>query len=288
MKISAVMIAKNEEVFIKPCLDSLRGFDEIVVVDTGSIDNTKEIAKEHKRVTLGEFPWCDDFAAARNHALSLATGDWCMSIDADHVLLSEHTDVRRAIRNLEKAGQKIGYITLRHVNGATHRAAWLFKRDPELVWKGRIHEHIAVPATVDTSVLQVYAKSPAHQLDPDRNLRILQLSDQSDRRVQFYLGREWAERNQPKLAIEFMQKYLAQATWLPEICEAHLTIARAYWSLGDGNAARSHCLEAVRNNPAFKEALLFMADLHYEPWKAKWVRLAEVADNEGVLFVRRA
>jgi glycosyltransferase involved in cell wall biosynthesis len=67
-------------------LGSVRGiFDEIVVVDTGSVDRTREIAREHGAKVF-EFAWIDDFAAARNAALDHATGDYAFWLDADDVI----------------------------------------------------------------------------------------------------------------------------------------------------------------------------------------------------------
>lgn len=83
--ISACLIVKNEEANIKRCLDSLN-VDEIIVVDTGSTDSTKEIASQNKLVKLYDFEWCDDFSKARNFANSKATKDWIFSIDADEVV----------------------------------------------------------------------------------------------------------------------------------------------------------------------------------------------------------
>lgn len=83
IKISACMIAKNEAGNIGRCIDSVKDFaDEIVVVDTGSTDNTVEIAKEHG-AEVGYFEWCNDFAAAKNAALDLVSGDWIIFLDAD-------------------------------------------------------------------------------------------------------------------------------------------------------------------------------------------------------------
>jgi hypothetical protein len=87
--VSACLIARNEERCLDRCLTSLRGaVDEIVVVDTGSTDRTLEIARAHG-ARVGTFVWCDDFAAARNAALDLATGDWVLSIDADEWLADD-------------------------------------------------------------------------------------------------------------------------------------------------------------------------------------------------------
>lgn len=80
------MIVKNEEKFLEQCLLSVQGLvDEIVIVDTGSTDKTKDIAL---RVTskVYNFEWCDDFAAARNESLKYASGDWILVLDADETI----------------------------------------------------------------------------------------------------------------------------------------------------------------------------------------------------------
>ncbi len=84
--ISLCMIVKNEERVLNQCLESAKPyFKEIIVVDTGSTDRTKEIARDHG-VKLIESTWPDSFAEARNESLSHATGDWIFWLDADDVL----------------------------------------------------------------------------------------------------------------------------------------------------------------------------------------------------------
>ena len=85
-KVSLTMIVRDEEENLPHCLESVRGiFDEIVVVDTGSTDRTKEIARAFGAKVF-DFAWVDDFAAARNEALSHATGDYAFWLDADDVV----------------------------------------------------------------------------------------------------------------------------------------------------------------------------------------------------------
>lgn len=81
--ISVCIIAKNEEQNIERCLTSLKPYDfEIIVVDTGSTDRTKEIALQYTDQVL-DFEWCDDFSAARNFSLRAASNNWIFMIDCD-------------------------------------------------------------------------------------------------------------------------------------------------------------------------------------------------------------
>jgi glycosyltransferase involved in cell wall biosynthesis len=85
--ISAVMIVKDEDEMIGKCLQAIEPqVDEIIVVDTGSKDKTRTIAKTFKKVKLYRRKWIDDFSDARNFANSKATKDWIFSVDADEVV----------------------------------------------------------------------------------------------------------------------------------------------------------------------------------------------------------
>ncbi len=79
--LSAIIVTKDEEHNIRDCLDSLRWVDEIVVVDSGSTDNTINICKEYTEIVI-ESSW-SGFGKQKNKALSLAKGDWVLSLDAD-------------------------------------------------------------------------------------------------------------------------------------------------------------------------------------------------------------
>ena len=84
--ISLCMIVKNEEKVLARCLDSLKGLmDEIIIVDTGSTDNTKEIARQYTDLVY-DFSWCEDFAAARNFSFSKATMEYIYAPDADEYI----------------------------------------------------------------------------------------------------------------------------------------------------------------------------------------------------------
>ena len=81
------MIVRNEERVLARCLDCVRQFaDEIIIVDTGSCDKTKDIASRYTDKVF-DYVWCDDFSKARNYAFSKATMNYIMWLDADDVIL---------------------------------------------------------------------------------------------------------------------------------------------------------------------------------------------------------
>lgn len=101
-KLSLCMIVKNEEACLDACLHAAQGFvDEIIIVDTGSTDKTKEIAQKFTN-KIFDFPWQDDFSAARNFSLEKATGDWILVLDADEIIAQEdHQKIRTLITKQE-------------------------------------------------------------------------------------------------------------------------------------------------------------------------------------------
>ena len=98
ISVSLCMIVKNEEDVLERCLTSAAALaDEIIIVDTGSTDRTKEIAARFTSLIF-DFPWRDDFAAARNESFAHASMDYCMWLDADDVLLEADQAVFLALK----------------------------------------------------------------------------------------------------------------------------------------------------------------------------------------------
>ena len=96
--ISLCMITKNEEFFLEQCLNSVKDLvDEIIIVDTGSTDKTKEIARKFTD-NVFDFEWCDDFSVARNESLKHATSDWILVLDADEIIIrTDHQKIKDII-----------------------------------------------------------------------------------------------------------------------------------------------------------------------------------------------
>lgn len=143
-RISLCMIAKDEAPVLRRCLESVNGaVDEIVLVDTGSSDETVEIAKEFgARVFF--HPWQDDFSEARNHSLDHATGDWALWLDADEVLQPGGPEaVRRAVEDPKAAGYSLRFTDMLDEGKQTrYLMPRLFLLRPEIRFVNIIHEQI--------------------------------------------------------------------------------------------------------------------------------------------------
>lgn len=289
MKLSACLIVKNEKDHITDVLSSLSGFDEVIVVDTGSADNTVELAKQMGATVFTDYTWNDDFAEARNHALSKCTGDWVLSIDADEVLETDHLYIRQLLEAATDDQLHFSVVMSSKGSKQTHNLPRLLRNDGRVTWKGVAHETLYPVQKNLTAITITYGYSTAHNLDPDRMFRILKkiyMDGNATARDLYYLAREYYYRRDFRSAIEYFGMCLDESKWGPERSDAYLYRARCYFQLGLGDLARENCLRAIEINPDFKEALLFMAELHFEPWKHKWEKLASVASNEDVLFQR--
>lgn len=290
MKLSACLIVKNEKDHIKDVLSSLAGVDEIVVVDTGSQDNTIELAREMGALVFDDYAWNDDFASARNHALGKCTGDWVISIDADEVLEDGGVQKIRSIVEGARPDQLHFSVEMTaQYTGNKHNLPRIIRNDGQVRWVGAWHETLYPVQRNLTDVVIMYGSSTAHQLDPDRNMRMaakVAHGPNATPRDLYYYAREYYYRQDYINAMRIWEEYVSVATWPPEKNDALLYIARCAFYLGQGDKARETCLEVIKQDPDFKEALLFMAELHFEPWKSKWQRLASVATSADVLFNR--
>lgn len=154
-RISLCMIVRDEAALLGRCLDSAMPWvDEVVVVDTGSTDDTVAIATG-RGARLGHFSWCDDFAAARNASVDLATGDWVLCLDADEAITAATAPRLRdlVVGGRSEAGRARAFtlvIRSETALGTTEDVqARLWENVPGLRFRGAIHETIeASPGTV--------------------------------------------------------------------------------------------------------------------------------------------
>lgn len=160
--ISVCMIVKDEEKQLRGCLDSLRPIaDEIVIVDTGSTDSTKDIAREYTDLVY-DFPWIDDFAAARNFAFSKATKEYIYSADADEVI--DEANIRLFLRVKEFLPPETEIVQMHYLNLMEENTVYSSKRElrPKLYrrlrtfeWINPIHETVRLDPVVYDSDIEI-------------------------------------------------------------------------------------------------------------------------------------
>ncbi len=162
--LSLCMIVRNEADYLEECLDSVKDIvDEIIIVDTGSTDSTKEIAKRFNAKII-EHKWNNDFSEARNISLAHATKDWILVIDADETISKKDLPI---IKELIKNNEYDGYMLIQrtYTNNSTsqkwvtskndvydeskHYAGWiysgitrLFKNKKEIRFEYPVHETV--------------------------------------------------------------------------------------------------------------------------------------------------
>lgn len=295
MKLSVSMIVRNEESCLRNALESVKNADELVIIDTGSTDSTIQIAKEYTD-NVYIYTGCNDpetglladFSDARNYSLDRCTGDWVLIIDADeHLETAGIEKIRNIIKDCPK--DAVYFQTVADNNHNTiHKSIRLFKRGG-IKWHGRIHNYLSTADAIDSDITMYYGYSAAHNNDPDRALRLLKLAYEEDpksARTNYYLAREYWYRNDYEKAAEHYKLCTELTTWNPELVDALLMLGRCYWHMQRGGEAREVVSRAFIINPNFKEALIFMGELFYEPWRHKWLEFAELATNEDVLFIR--
>ena len=151
MKISACVIVKNEEKNIGQWLNNMRQIaDEIIVVDTGSTDNTLNIL-ENAGIISYHFTWCNDFAAAKNYAIQQATGDWIVFLDADEYFDAPSVQRFRTEMTRYHANKKIGAIMCQLVNIDidnrdkiidTAIQVRIFRNTKDIYYKNPVHEQL--------------------------------------------------------------------------------------------------------------------------------------------------
>ncbi|BDG59693.1 tetratricopeptide repeat-containing glycosyltransferase family 2 protein [Caldinitratiruptor microaerophilus] len=235
-RVSLCMIVRDEAEALARCLRSAQGaYDELVVVDTGSVDDSPAVARRFGARVL-RFPWCDDFAAARNHGLERARGDWLLWLDADDEL---PPGTAGRLRELVAEGGPEGYFfpTVSFLGGGlsdrsvTCLHLRLFRNRPHHRFRGAIHEQVtcdpgSCAVRQDIRVLHHgYRQHPERlRAKAERNRRILL---QQLRRYPgspwylYHLGTEYLRLGHPDRAItcyrEARKRALREGLVLPEL-----------------------------------------------------------------------
>ena len=263
--ISLCMIVKNEEKVLARCLDSIADLmDEIIIVDTGSSDNTKEIAKKYTD-KIYDFAWIDDFSAARNYSFSKATKEYIYVADADEVI---DADNHRKLAELKEVLiPEIEIVQMRYCNQLTNGTAYnfdeeyrpkLYKRQREFTWIEPVHEMVRLdPVVYDSEIDILHMPESVHS---SRDFAVFQKQIQKGQRLSKRLHHMYAMelfrsgRDDDFLKSEnlFKRTLEEDGRTIDEVKEAFCVLARCYRVKGDivsfmecalKDAATSSCAE---------------------------------------------
>jgi len=259
------MIVKNEAKNLPRCFESVRGVvDEMVIVDTGSTDDTVAVAERHGGRVF-RFAWGNDFAAARNEAISHARGQWILALDADEALAPE---ARRTLRALLVDRRYQAYlINIRSPLKGTRSQtavinAWprLFRNRPEIRYEGRVHEQISpsiarLGGTVAATALVIdhlgYHQDFTDQMEKQvRNLALLEQAlaeHPDDAMMMFHYGEALNLGDRVPEAVDAFRRAIANPRMpKPNVAVAYRGLASGLLRLKEYDAA----LQAARSASA--------------------------------------
>lgn len=245
--ISLCMIVKNEEKVIGRCLDCVKDIvDEIIIVDTGSTDKTKEISLRYTDLVYN-FIWTEDFSSARNFSFSKAGKDYCMWLDADDILTKDNQRKLLELKNTISPDTDVimcKYNTAFDDKGTptfSYYRERIIKRSSNLVWSGKVHEVISPSGKIIYSDFAVNHNKIGIG-DPDRNLKIFENMISKgmilNAREQFYYGRELYYHSRYRDAAEILNNFLGEGKgWVENNIDACKILSYCHYKNGNEKLA---------------------------------------------------
>lgn len=284
--ISLCMIVKNEEECLPTALQSISGLvEEIIIVDTGSEDDTVLIAEQHGAKVF-QAKWNGDFSCARNTALEYATSKWILFLDADEWLEPEACKgLQELIQNPDIDGY---FLTINSKIDDTHtiidRRLTLFRNKPEYRYEGMIHEHIPLERfwdqgnrieTVDIVIHHDGYKTEVFEKKQKstRNMDIIQnqLQHQESPLYRYYLGVEFMLQNQfREAAVQFQTSLFQWTPEHPQYADSLNKLAHCYLALKEYEACELTLKMGIAHFPDFTDLHYVFAMCAFE--QGKWKR----------------
>lgn len=275
--ISLCMIVRNEEDAIGRCLSSVTSFvDEINIIDTGSTDQTKEIAAGFG-ARIFDFTWIDDFAAARNFSFSKATCEYILWLDADDMI--QEKDQKLLLELKKTLPRDVLAVNMHYhlaVDGEGNpinslRRNRLVRREANFQWIGPVHEYLAVGGkTIMSDAAVTHAKNKVYT---DRNLKIYQNREAAGEifspRDQYYYANELRDHLMNEKAIEMYKTFLdGKQGWVEDNIQACMKLADCYARLNDkDNQLAAWCRSMVYDKPraecSYQMGAYFMTKQQY-------------------------
>tara|TARA_Y100000310_G_scaffold32447_1_gene30731 strand:- start:1365 stop:2477 length:1113 start_codon:yes stop_codon:yes gene_type:complete len=309
------MIIKNEEKWLENCLNSIKDFvDEIIIVDTGSIDKSKEIARKFTN-NVYDFKWNDNFSDARNFSISKATKDWILYLDADEVIADIDKEKIKRIIELDEAESYFfnwrdyfneteisGFISTKNdiykesqvaVGFAISKVLRFFKNNKQYFFQGQIHETPLKSIkdnqdkVFDTDVvIHHYGSLDKNKLiqKKEHYIRLLEkrikeedFTEKSKDYVYFELAMELINIQKTNRAIEYLEKAI-------EINEAYVylyNLASQYLAINNLEDAEKYFKKAILKSAEYDEKYNYQNPQQYNSYNPS------IYLNLGVIYTEK-
>lgn len=296
--ISLCMIVKNEENTIANCLESVKDIvDEIVIVDTGSQDKTKEIVNKYT-VNIYDFKWIDDFSAARNFSFSKATKDYILWLDADDILLPGDIEKFKTLKEI--LDPAVDSVTAKYNVGTdeygnvtmSYRRNRLVKRINNFKWVGFVHEYLQVGGIILNSDISITHRKLKQT--PKRNLEIYRNKIKSG--IEFsirdvlYYGNELYDNGLYDESLKYYNKFLdSKEGWSEDNIRVCGKICDYYQSIDKVEEGRKYAFKSFEyDNPraeiCCKIGFSFLHEKKYNQaifWYEESTKLEKPKDSWG-------
>ena len=303
--ISLCMIVKNEEKYLKKCLENVLPLvDEVIVVDTGSTDATLEIINDFdNQIQLKKFDWINDFSAARNYSLKYATQEWVLVLDADEMIYYDKEKVIEYLSNIESNIINIPIFSLNDEALPTYSAEMprLYKRQ-NAIYNGKIHEQliynneIIVGDIIDQDIIHIVhygylAETKTEKDKKNRNIYILKeaIEEEPNRAFNWYnLGVSHMSNENYDLALNaFLDWSKIKKDILPSYyVDVIIRVAVCLYELRNYTQLEQHLLDYieddyVRSNPDYFVRLGQLYRVIGKEKKAMnyYMKAVEIGDN---------
>ena len=293
--VSVSMICRDSADVLAKCLESVKGADEIIVVDTGSSDNTREIAEQYG-AKVYDYYGCNvpatkdgtfmNFSDARNVSLDHCTMSHVLIIDSDEELQTP-IDMLRKFN-----GRALSVLCINTVTGEEHRQPRFFRRDPDIRWHRPAHNYLSCESgTISDALIHYKPTNKRKQQDPDRTMRILEYwikhNPKDCLRERYYLSKEYHKRGWAHRAERQLRRYIKKSTFKEEKTDAYIMLARSLIAQGRYREATNSVMAAQHMNPQMKETYELLAEMADDTNRIRYKHIASKATNWGVLFTRK-
>ncbi len=287
LRLSLCMIVRDEQEMLPRCLAAVaEAVDEMVVVDTGSMDATIEIARSFGARVL-QREWTGSFGEARNVAFEAATGDWTLVLDADELLVAEDVALLRSLTG--RTWREAFYVAETNYTGdleagsaVTHNTLRMFRNRPQYRYSGRLHEQIAdtlpayLPERVEYTNVRIehygYLGAVRDSREKSRRnielLRLQQAEGEPTAFLHYNLGAEYAVAGVPENArVEFERAWeLLEADPERDTLQFAPALAnrlvRSLRACGRHEEAIARAQDALERFPGFTDLVLEQAAAH--------------------------